>query len=42
LIRCVIAVSERGVSHRFYRDVVGAELVEIALGRISYRLGDRS
>jgi catechol 2,3-dioxygenase-like lactoylglutathione lyase family enzyme len=36
----VVAVSDWDVSNRFYRDVVGAELVEISPGRVSYRLGD--
>jgi catechol 2,3-dioxygenase-like lactoylglutathione lyase family enzyme len=40
LDHCVVAVSDWEVSNRFYRDVVGAELVEIAPGRTSYRLGD--
>lgn len=36
----VIAVSDWDVSSRFYRDVVGAELVEHGAGRWAYRLGD--
>ena len=37
----VVAVSDWEVSNRFYRDVVGAELVPADLpGRVSYRLGD--
>src|SRR5262245_1899320 len=37
----VVAVSDWEVSNRFYRDVVGAELVEHGPGpRIAYRLGD--
>jgi catechol 2,3-dioxygenase-like lactoylglutathione lyase family enzyme len=36
----VIAVSDWGRSNAFYRDVLGAELVEIAPGRWSYRFGD--
>jgi catechol 2,3-dioxygenase-like lactoylglutathione lyase family enzyme len=40
LDHCVVAVSDWDVSNRFYRDVVGAELVEISPGRVSYRLGD--
>ena len=40
LDHCVVAVSDWDASNRFYRDVVGAELVEISPGRQSYRLGD--
>jgi catechol 2,3-dioxygenase-like lactoylglutathione lyase family enzyme len=40
LDHCVIAVSDWEVSNRFYRDVVGAELVEQGSGRWAYRLGD--
>jgi catechol 2,3-dioxygenase-like lactoylglutathione lyase family enzyme len=36
----VIAVSDWEVSNRFYRDVVGAEVVEHGPGRWAYRLGD--
>jgi catechol 2,3-dioxygenase-like lactoylglutathione lyase family enzyme len=36
----VVAVSDWEVSNRFYRDVVGAELVDHAPGRVAYRLGD--
>jgi catechol 2,3-dioxygenase-like lactoylglutathione lyase family enzyme len=36
----VVAVSDWDVSNRFYRDVVGAELVEHQPGRFAYRLGD--
>jgi catechol 2,3-dioxygenase-like lactoylglutathione lyase family enzyme len=36
----VVAVSDWEVSNRFYRDVVGAELVEHSPGRWAYRLGD--
>jgi catechol 2,3-dioxygenase-like lactoylglutathione lyase family enzyme len=36
----VIAVSDWDVSNRFYRDVLGAELVEHGPGRWAYRLGD--
>jgi catechol 2,3-dioxygenase-like lactoylglutathione lyase family enzyme len=36
----VIAVSDWDVSNRFYRDVLGAELVEHGPGRVAYRLGD--
>jgi catechol 2,3-dioxygenase-like lactoylglutathione lyase family enzyme len=40
LDHCVIAVSDWDVSNRFYRDVLGAELVEHQPGRWAYRLGD--
>jgi catechol 2,3-dioxygenase-like lactoylglutathione lyase family enzyme len=33
----IVAVSDWAVSNRFYRDVVGAELVEVGDGRTSYR-----
>lgn len=36
----VVAVSAWEVSNRFYRDVVGADLVPAAPGRVAYRLGD--
>ena len=36
----VIAVSDRGRSDAFYRDVVGAEIVERD-GRAFYRVGDQ-
>jgi catechol 2,3-dioxygenase-like lactoylglutathione lyase family enzyme len=36
----VVAVSDWDVSNRFYRDVVGAELIEHSPGRWAYRLGD--
>ncbi len=39
LDHCVIAVSHWGRSNAFYRDVVGAELVELPRGRHAYRLG---
>ena len=35
----VVAVSDWERSNRFYRDVVGAEVVEISRGRYAYRLG---
>jgi catechol 2,3-dioxygenase-like lactoylglutathione lyase family enzyme len=35
----VIAVSDWEASNRFYRDVVGAELVEPTPGRFAYRIG---
>jgi catechol 2,3-dioxygenase-like lactoylglutathione lyase family enzyme len=34
----VVAVSDWELSNRFYRDVVGAELVEAGDGRVAYRL----
>jgi catechol 2,3-dioxygenase-like lactoylglutathione lyase family enzyme len=40
LDHCVIAVSDWDVSNRFYRDVVGAELVAMGPVRFAYRLGD--
>jgi catechol 2,3-dioxygenase-like lactoylglutathione lyase family enzyme len=37
----VIAVSDWEVSNRFYRDVIGAELVPFGEGeRVAYRIGD--
>jgi catechol 2,3-dioxygenase-like lactoylglutathione lyase family enzyme len=37
----VIAVSDWEVSNRFYRDVLGAELISHGVGaRVAYRLGD--
>ena len=36
----VVAVSDWEVSNRFYRDVVGAEVIEHSPGRWAYRLGD--
>ena len=38
LDHCVIHVSDWAVSNAFYRDVVGAELVESG-GRVAYRFG---
>ena len=38
LDHCVIAVSDWDTSNRFYRDVVGAELVQVAEQRWAYRL----
>jgi catechol 2,3-dioxygenase-like lactoylglutathione lyase family enzyme len=35
----VIAVSDWERSNAFYRDVLGAELVELSLGRWAYRFG---
>ncbi len=37
----VIAVSDWERAHRFYRDVLGAELVELEKGRWAYRFGDQ-
>jgi catechol 2,3-dioxygenase-like lactoylglutathione lyase family enzyme len=34
----VVAVSDWEISNRFYRDVVGAEIVEVGDGRVAYRL----
>jgi catechol 2,3-dioxygenase-like lactoylglutathione lyase family enzyme len=41
LDHCVIAVSDWERSNRFYTDVLGAELVELAYGRYAYRFGDQ-
>jgi catechol 2,3-dioxygenase-like lactoylglutathione lyase family enzyme len=41
LDHCVIAVSDWERSNGFYRDVLGAELVELNLGRWAYRFGDQ-
>jgi catechol 2,3-dioxygenase-like lactoylglutathione lyase family enzyme len=35
----VIAVSDWGRSNAFYRDVLGAELVDVGSGRTAYRFG---
>ena len=40
LDHCVIAVSDWDTSNAFYRDVVGAEILEVGAGRFAYRLGD--
>ena len=40
LDHCVIAVSDWDVATAFYRDVVGATVVPIDAGRVSFRLGD--
>jgi catechol 2,3-dioxygenase-like lactoylglutathione lyase family enzyme len=37
----VIAVSDWETSNVFYRDVLGAELVELGAGRYAYRLGSQ-
>jgi catechol 2,3-dioxygenase-like lactoylglutathione lyase family enzyme len=39
LDHCVIAVTDWERSNRFYRDVLGAELVELDKGRWAYRFG---
>jgi catechol 2,3-dioxygenase-like lactoylglutathione lyase family enzyme len=41
LDHCVIAVSDWARSNAFYRDVLGAELVELSYGRYAYRFGDQ-
>jgi catechol 2,3-dioxygenase-like lactoylglutathione lyase family enzyme len=40
LDHCVIAVSDWDVSNAFYRDVVGAEILDVGAGRFAYRVGD--
>jgi catechol 2,3-dioxygenase-like lactoylglutathione lyase family enzyme len=37
----VIAVSDWERSNRFYRDVLGAELVQLDKGRFAYRFGEQ-
>jgi catechol 2,3-dioxygenase-like lactoylglutathione lyase family enzyme len=37
---CVIAVSDWERSNSFYRDVLGADVIEIRAGRFAYRFGD--
>jgi catechol 2,3-dioxygenase-like lactoylglutathione lyase family enzyme len=37
----VIGVSDWERSHAFYREVLGAEVVELAYGRFAYRFGDQ-
>jgi catechol 2,3-dioxygenase-like lactoylglutathione lyase family enzyme len=37
----VIAVSDWARSNAFYRDVLGAELVEVVPGQYAYRFGDQ-
>jgi catechol 2,3-dioxygenase-like lactoylglutathione lyase family enzyme len=39
LDHCVIAVSDWERSNAFYRDVVGAEVIEMEPGRWAYRVG---
>jgi len=41
LDHCVIAVSDWDRSNRFYRDVLGAELLELEKGRFAYRFGEQ-
>jgi catechol 2,3-dioxygenase-like lactoylglutathione lyase family enzyme len=41
LDHCVIAVSDWDRSNAFYRDVLGAELVELEYGRYAYRFGEQ-
>lgn len=41
LDHCVIAVSDWEGSNRFYRDVLGAELLELEKGRFAYRFGEQ-
>jgi catechol 2,3-dioxygenase-like lactoylglutathione lyase family enzyme len=41
LDHCVIAVSDWERSNAFYRDVLGAELVELSYGRYAYRFGEQ-
>src|SRR5262245_22338629 len=40
LDHCVIAVSDWEAATRFYRDVIGADVVAIDSGRVFFRLGD--
>jgi catechol 2,3-dioxygenase-like lactoylglutathione lyase family enzyme len=40
LDHCVIAVSDWDRSNAFYREVLGAEVVEFESGRVAYRFGD--
>lgn len=41
LDHCVVHVSDWDRSNAFYRDVVGAELVEVGAGRWAYRFGEQ-
>lgn len=41
LDHCVIAVSDWERSNRFYCDVLGAEVLELAKGRFAYRFGEQ-
>ena len=36
----MIAVSDWETSNAFYRDVVGAEILDVGAGRFAYRVGD--
>jgi len=40
LDHCVIAVSDWDRASAFYHDVIGAEVVPIESGRVSFRIGD--
>ncbi|RKQ86754.1 catechol 2,3-dioxygenase-like lactoylglutathione lyase family enzyme [Solirubrobacter pauli] len=40
LDHCVIHISDWETSNAFYRDVLGAEVVEGGSGRVAYRFGD--
>jgi catechol 2,3-dioxygenase-like lactoylglutathione lyase family enzyme len=39
LDHCVLAVSNWERANEFYRDVVGAEVIELTRGRFAYRIG---
>jgi catechol 2,3-dioxygenase-like lactoylglutathione lyase family enzyme len=41
LDHCVIAVTDWDRSNAFYRDVLGAELVDLSYGRVAYRFGSQ-
>jgi catechol 2,3-dioxygenase-like lactoylglutathione lyase family enzyme len=41
LDHCVIAVADWERSNRFYRDVLGAEVLELEKGRFAYRFGQQ-
>lgn len=41
LDHCVIAVSDWERSTQFYRDVLGADVVDHPDGRVAYRFGDQ-
>jgi catechol 2,3-dioxygenase-like lactoylglutathione lyase family enzyme len=40
LDHCVIAVSDWERSNAFYRDIVGAEILDVGGGRFAYRVGN--
>ena len=40
LDHCVVHISDWERSNAFYRDVVGAEVVDVGDGRFAYRFGD--